>query len=57
MAEIFTYNSTNAISYIICILPALQDYCLFYYTKKKKEVFPDKQKQNFLLAKPSLKNY
>lgn len=57
MAEIFTYNSTNAISYVICILPALQDHCLFYYTKKKKKVFPDKQKQNFLLAKPSLKNY
>ena len=25
------YNSTNVTSYIICILPVLQDYCLFYY--------------------------
>ena len=31
MAEILTYNSTNVISYIICILPVVQDYCLFYY--------------------------
>ena len=31
MAEILTYNSTNVTSYITCILPVLQDYCLFYY--------------------------
>ena len=29
--EIFTYNSTNVISYIVGSLPVLQDYCLFYY--------------------------
>ena len=31
MAEIFTYNSTNAISYIICNFPVLQDYFFLYY--------------------------
>ena len=30
-AEILTYNSPNVISYIVCSLPVLQDYCLFYY--------------------------
>ena len=31
MAKLFTFNSTNVISYIVCSLPVLQDYCLFYY--------------------------
>ena len=31
MAEIFSYNSTNVISDIVCILPVLQDYCFLCY--------------------------
>lgn len=27
MAEMLLYNSTNVISYTICIFPVLQDYC------------------------------
>ena len=30
-AEIFTYKSTNVISYTVCILSDLQDYCFLFY--------------------------
>ena len=31
MAKIFTFNSTNVINYITCILLISQDYYLLYY--------------------------
>ena len=30
MAKLFTFNSTNVISYTICILLVSQDYFLYY---------------------------
>ena len=31
MAKVFTFNSTNVINYIICILLVSQDYYFLYY--------------------------